>query len=585
MQIDKFTYVYNTVGGELSNRLGHVLDSATADGGNAADLPDIRAGMPIGNYVYDKVGQLIQDGDEGIDSIQWFFGNKKVKRIVRDDEASSEVEFIYDGMGSRILKVEKPRSGGSIIESDSSDWNFTYYVYDANGEQLSMYDIQMSSGADDIATLDEQNIWGSSREGQLKLEKTLWNNGVPSSTYDSIYQNTLGNRSYELSNLRGDVHAVISDRKVALDSTYQAVVLMESDYYPYGSLMPGRHGSLGDYRYGFQGQELDDEVKGEGNSINYKYRMHDPRIGRFFAVDPLAPKYPHNSPYAFSENVVVHGREIEGLEVGISIGGTARVTLPGISLSTSSDVMIYIDGLWNSDQFAIKFLLKGDYGIGLGFQVGGGGNIGANGGLWLGNDEAISGNGLQFGIDGAVLQYGAGLQVSLPEPAGGWESGNLPPAIEISAGYRAGGCLMGYSEYTGTGYIELLQITKDGLEVPWLNFLLNPTDANAQIVQSEMWDIFEMDIELIKKMGAQFSIAQQNWSEIVEYARSQGITNLPDNMIDMLNNTFYSSTNYGLKEFNVTNDMDTNNPYNWAEPISTPNLRRPESDFEPIILN
>jgi len=72
--------------------------------------------------------------------------------------------------------------------------------------------------------------------------------------------------------------------------------------------------SAGDYRYGFQGQEADNEVKGEGNSVNYKYRMHDPRIGRFFAVDPLASEYPHNSPYAFSENVVVHAVELEGLE-------------------------------------------------------------------------------------------------------------------------------------------------------------------------------------------------------------------------------------------------------------------------------
>ncbi len=68
------------------------------------------------------------------------------------------------------------------------------------------------------------------------------------------------------------------------------------------------------YRYGFQGQESDDEVKGTGNSLNYKYRMHDPRVGRFFAVDPLSPKYPHNSPYAFSENVIINAVELEGLE-------------------------------------------------------------------------------------------------------------------------------------------------------------------------------------------------------------------------------------------------------------------------------
>ncbi len=68
------------------------------------------------------------------------------------------------------------------------------------------------------------------------------------------------------------------------------------------------------YRFGFQGQEADDELRGKGNSVNYKYRMHDAQIGRFFAEDPLAPYYPHNSPYAFSENRVVDAIELEGLE-------------------------------------------------------------------------------------------------------------------------------------------------------------------------------------------------------------------------------------------------------------------------------
>ncbi|QYS87876.1 hypothetical protein JJC03_13285 [Flavobacterium oreochromis] len=86
------------------------------------------------------------------------------------------------------------------------------------------------------------------------------------------------------------------------------------NYYPFGSLVPNRHGYSKDYRYGFQGQEKDDQIKGEGNSLNYEFRMHDPRLGRFFAIDPLAPKYPHNSPYAFSENRVIDGVELEGLE-------------------------------------------------------------------------------------------------------------------------------------------------------------------------------------------------------------------------------------------------------------------------------
>ncbi len=72
----------------------------------------------------------------------------------------------------------------------------------------------------------------------------------------------------------------------------------------------GDNGCERDIVYGFQGQETDDET----GMVNYKYRMHNVKIGRFFAVDPLAPKYPHNSPYAFSENVVIDHIELEGAE-------------------------------------------------------------------------------------------------------------------------------------------------------------------------------------------------------------------------------------------------------------------------------
>ena len=79
-------------------------------------------------------------------------------------------------------------------------------------------------------------------------------------------------------------------------------------------LVPNRNYSSPEYRYGFQGQEKDNEIKGVRNSVNFGARMYDPWIGRFFAVDPLAGKYPHNSTYAFSENRVIDAIELEGLE-------------------------------------------------------------------------------------------------------------------------------------------------------------------------------------------------------------------------------------------------------------------------------
>ena len=79
-------------------------------------------------------------------------------------------------------------------------------------------------------------------------------------------------------------------------------------------LQPNRHKDSKSYRYGFQGQETDDELKGEGNSVNYKYRMHDPRVGRFFMVDPLFKDYPYYSSYQFSGNRPIDKVELEGLE-------------------------------------------------------------------------------------------------------------------------------------------------------------------------------------------------------------------------------------------------------------------------------
>jgi RHS repeat-associated protein len=96
---------------------------------------------------------------------------------------------------------------------------------------------------------------------------------------------------------------------------YLSEMILYNHYYPFGMPMPDRKSGSQSYRFSFQGQEKDDEIKGQGNSLNYEYRMHDPRIGRFFATDPLECYFAYNSPYAFSENRVIDGVEFEGLEV------------------------------------------------------------------------------------------------------------------------------------------------------------------------------------------------------------------------------------------------------------------------------
>jgi RHS repeat-associated protein len=81
--------------------------------------------------------------------------------------------------------------------------------------------------------------------------------------------------------------------------------------------MPGRSGTGPEhYRYGFNGKESDNEVKGTGNSIDYGFRTYDPRIGRFLSVDPLTSKYPELTPYQFASNTPIAAIDIDGLEGG-----------------------------------------------------------------------------------------------------------------------------------------------------------------------------------------------------------------------------------------------------------------------------
>jgi RHS repeat-associated protein len=78
------------------------------------------------------------------------------------------------------------------------------------------------------------------------------------------------------------------------------------DYYAYGMQMPGRFGGES-ARYGFNGMEKDDEVKGEGNSYTTEFRQYDPRVGRWLSIDPLFKNFPWQSPYvAFDNNPIIN---------------------------------------------------------------------------------------------------------------------------------------------------------------------------------------------------------------------------------------------------------------------------------------
>jgi RHS repeat-associated protein len=132
---------------------------------------------------------------------------------------------------------------------------------------------------------------------------------------------TRGKRRYELANHLGNVQVVVSDRKVPQDTNADALidyfvadVVSATDYYAFGAVMPDRSFNAAGYRFGFNGKENDNEVKGNGNQQDYGLRIYDPRLGKFLSVDPLMFNYPQLTPYQFASNRPIDGIDRDGGE-------------------------------------------------------------------------------------------------------------------------------------------------------------------------------------------------------------------------------------------------------------------------------
>jgi len=108
-------------------------------------------------------------------------------------------------------------------------------------------------------------------------------------------------------------------------------------------LQSGREYKVGDYRYGFNGKENDDEVKGEGNYQDYGMRIYDPRLGRFISVDPISKEYPELTPYQFASNRAIDGVDQDGLEYKSAANwaqlNIANHTFGWDDVSTASDMI------------------------------------------------------------------------------------------------------------------------------------------------------------------------------------------------------------------------------------------------------
>ena len=116
--------------------------------------------------------------------------------------------------------------------------------------------------------------------------------------------------------------ATVSDRTLpeAVTGTptavrgYTADIVTASDYYPFGMVSRAFNSPSVSYRYGFNGKEVDNEMFGVGNELDYGMRVYDPRVGRFLSVDPLTKSYPWYTPYQFAGNRPINSIDLDGAE-------------------------------------------------------------------------------------------------------------------------------------------------------------------------------------------------------------------------------------------------------------------------------
>ncbi|MEO9023275.1 MAG: RHS repeat-associated core domain-containing protein [Ginsengibacter sp.] len=339
LSMDNLTYTYKP----NTNQLDKVTDAAPdAAFGEYDKYNDIKQGQQNKNYQYDEIGNLISDVSEGISKIDWtVYG--KISSITKNGGVN--ISYTYDASGNRISKTVSGKE--------------TFYVRDASGNVMSIYNKDASINNGDL-TQTEIHLYGSSRLGVYNLKNNLEH---PDLNTGRIITFTTGNKFFELSNHLGNVLATVSDKKIGIDTNadgvidyFTADVVSAQDYYPFGMQMPSRKYSVANtnYRYGFNGKELDKETSGT-TTYDYGFRIYSPGLGKFLSVDPLFKSYPWNSTYAFAENDPISFIDLDGSEKGKpSILQKAIDALTrSFRAQTTGDVLLWMtkNDLWNRTSY------------------------------------------------------------------------------------------------------------------------------------------------------------------------------------------------------------------------------------------
>jgi len=123
-----------------------------------------------------------------------------------------------------------------------------------------------------------------------------------------------------------------------------------------GGLLIKEKPRAGEYMFGFNGQEKDNEIYGEGNSYTAMFWQYDPRIGRRWNTDPYSGKYAWQSPYVAFNNNPIYFKDPAGLE-----GEKPESKLSEMDLeSKDTKLNIFVIGTGKSDPDPMSTLSDDD---------------------------------------------------------------------------------------------------------------------------------------------------------------------------------------------------------------------------------
>jgi RHS repeat-associated protein len=300
LSMDQLTYSYYSG----TNRLKKVADAV----GTTSYTSDMENQTATNNYVYDASGNLTSDVQNN-STTTWNVDDKIDQVVINPTGTANDhtLLFTYDGLGRRVVKkdVTGTTGTGTLISQ-------TFYAYDATGNLMAAYKKTISADST-FYTLDEIPLYGSERLG-MRTENVLVKklvSGTPVTlTYnpDSVlFTRNMGLKLYEIKDHLDNARVVVNDVKQPVNVNnlslgFTAQIQSYSNYDPFGMQQVGRNYNSQDYRFGFNGKEKDNELLGDGNAYNFDARMYDPRLGRWLSVDPLAEKFPDQSPYSFAFN-------------------------------------------------------------------------------------------------------------------------------------------------------------------------------------------------------------------------------------------------------------------------------------------